>query len=185
MTMTPRLSKLVLTAHVTSSVGWIGAVATSLALAVTGLTSQDAQMVRAVHLTMEVIGWYVLVPLSFASLLTGLLQSLGTRWGLLRHYWVLMTLLMNVFATTVLLLYTQTLGYLADVAAKTPFTSDDLRELRSPSPVVHSGAALLLLLVATALSVYKPQSMTRYGRRKQHQQRMVGRSPGRSPAPRR
>jgi hypothetical protein len=91
--------------------------------------------------------WFVLVPLSFASLLTGLVQSVGTRWGLFRHYWVVVKLGMNVFATTILLLYMQTLGVLADVAAQ-PESSGDPAGLRSPSPVVHAAGALVLLLVA-------------------------------------
>ena len=173
MTTRPRLRKFVLTAHVVSSVGWIGAVAVFLALGVAGLTSQDAQVVRAVYLAMEPAGWSVLVPLSLASLLTGLVQSLGTKWGLFRHYWILIKLLINVFATIILLLYMQTLGYLAGVAAQTTLSSDDLSALRSPSPVIHAGLGLLLLLVAATLSVYKPRGMTRYGQRKQHEQRTV------------
>ncbi len=170
MTMTPRLRKFALTAHVISSVGWLGAVVASLALAVAGLTSQDARMVRAAYIAMNSIGESVLVPLALASLLTGLVQSLGTKWGLFRHYWVLIKLLINVFATIVLLLYMQTLGYLAGLAAD---PSTDLGVLRNPSPVLHAGGALLLLLVATTLSVYKPRGMTRYGRRKQHGQRTL------------
>ena len=170
MTMTPGLRKFALTAHVTVSVGWLGAVAGVLALAVAGLTSQDAQTVRAAYLAMELSGWFVLVPLALASLLTGLVQSLGTKWGLLRHYWVVFKLFINVFATIILLMYTQTLGDLADVAAATT-SSSDLDGLRTPSPVLHAGAALLLLLVATTLAVYKPSGMTRYGRRKQHKPR--------------
>jgi hypothetical protein len=106
--------------------------------------------------------------LALASLVTGLVQSLGTTWGLLRHYWVLAKLLINVFATIVLLLYMQTLGSLGE-AAERPLSGDDLSGLRSPSPVLHAGAALLLLVAATALAVYKPPGMTRYGRRKQRQ----------------
>jgi hypothetical protein len=173
MTTRPRLRKFVLTAHVVSSVGWIGAVAVFLALGVAGLTSQGAQVVRAVYLAMEPAGWSVLVPLSLASLLTGLVQSLGTKWGLFRHYWILIKLLINVFATIILLLYMQTLGYLAGVAAQTTLSSGDLSALRSPSPVIHAGLGLLLLLVAATLSVYKPRGMTRYGQRKQHEQRTV------------
>ena len=168
MIMRPHLRRLALTAHVTSSVGWLGAVAGFLALAVAGLTSDDAQLVRAAYLAMEPIGWFVLLPLAFASLLTGLLQSLGTTWGLFRHYWVLFKLLINVFATIVLLLYMQTLGHLAGVAAETR-ASEDLSGLRSPSPVLHAGAALVLLVVATTLAVYKPRGLTPYGQRKQHE----------------
>jgi hypothetical protein len=170
MTMTPRLRKFALTAHVTFSVGWLGAVAGFLALAVAGLASDDAQVVRGAYLTMELTGWFVLVPFALGSLLTGLVQSLGTTWGLLRHYWVLFKLLINVFATIVLLLYTQTLNSLADLAAETT-SADDLGVLRSASPLLHAAAALLLLVVATTLAVYKPRGMTRYGQRKQHEER--------------
>jgi hypothetical protein len=122
---------------------------------------------------MEPTALFVLVPLGLVSLLSGLVQSLGTKWGLFRHYWILAKLSINVFATIVLLLYMQTLSYLAGVAAETTSSSDDLGVLRSPSPLVHAAAALLLLLVATTLSVYKPRGMTPYGQRKQHEQRTV------------
>jgi hypothetical protein len=125
---------------------------------------------RAVYLTLEVIGWYALIPVSPASLLTGLIQSLGTNWGLLRHYWVVAKLLMNLFATGVLLLYMQTLTYVADTA-RTAASTADLDRLRTPSPVAHALAAVALLLVALVLSIYKPRGLTRYGQRKQHQQR--------------
>jgi hypothetical protein len=39
--------------------------------------------------------------------------------------------------------------------------------------VLHADAALLLLVVATTLAIYKPQGMTGYGQRKQHRQRTV------------
>jgi hypothetical protein len=147
-----------LVAHVACSVGWLGAVVTSLALSVIGLTSNDGELVRAVYLTLAPLGWYVLVPLSVASLVTGLVQSLGTTWGLFRHYWVLIKLLMNLFATGVLLLYMGTLTALADRAEAAAPDSDGLAD---PSPVLHSAAAVVLLLIATVLSIYKPRGMTR------------------------
>ena len=173
MIMSPGVRKFALTLHVTSSVGWIGAVAVFLAHAILGVTSEDPQMVRAVYLVMEPAAWFVLVPLAFASLLTGVLQSLGTTWGLFRHYWVVFKLLINVFATIVLVMYTQTLGYLADVAGQTMLSSDDLGLLRTPSVVIHAALALLVLLVATTLAVYKPRGMTPYGWRKERERRTV------------
>jgi hypothetical protein len=172
MTMTPHLRKLTLTTHVTSSVGWLGAVAVFLALAVAGLISQDAQMVRAAYLAMELTAWFVIVPLSLASLLTGLVQSLGTKWGLFRHYWVVVKFLLTILATLVLLLHTQTIRYLAGVAAEMTLSSADLRGLRIQL-IANAGAALLVLLVNTTLAVYKPRGLTRYGWRKQHEQRTV------------
>ncbi len=172
MNMTPSFRKFALTAHVTSSVGWLGAVAAFLVLAIAGLTSQDAQMVRAAYLAMEMITWFVIVPLAFASLLTGLVQSLGTKWGLFRNYWVLVKFVLTILATVVLLLQTGSISYLADVAAETTLSSADLREARI-SLVSHAGGGLLVLLVPMILSVYKPRGMTPYGRRKQYEQRKV------------
>ena len=164
MIVTPGLRRFALTGHVTSSVGWLGAVAAFLALAVAGLTSRDAQTVRASYLAMELVGWYVIVPLCLASLLTGLVQSLVTQWGLFRHYWVLLKFLVTVVSAFILFVYTKTLGHLGALAADATLSVGDLR---NPSPVLHSGAALVALLAAMTLSVYKPRGMTRYGLRKQ------------------
>jgi hypothetical protein len=166
--MTPRIRRLVLTAHVVSSVGWLGAVAVFLALALVGLISQDAETVRGAYLVMERAAWITLVPLAFASLLTGLVQALGTTWGLFRHYWILFKLLINVIASAVLLTYMETFDSMARTAAS---PSADLDAVRNFSPILHSGLALLLLLVATTLAVYKPRGMTPYGRRRQREQR--------------
>jgi hypothetical protein len=164
MIMQPGLRKFALTAHVTSSVGWLGSIVGFLALAIAGLTSQDIQLVRSSHLAMNLIAWYVIIPFSFASLLTGLVSSLGTKWGLFRHYWVVFKLLINVFANIVLLMYVPTLDYFAELAAD---STSNLQMLRDPSAVLHSSLALLLLLVATVLGLYKPRGLTPYGRRKQ------------------
>lgn len=180
MTMRPRVRKLALTAHITASVGWLGAVAGFLALAVAVLTSRDPQTVRAAYLAAEPITWFVIVPLSLASLLTGLVSSLGSTWGLLRHYWVIFKLLLNLIATGVLLMYTQTVRVYADVAAD---PSGDLDHLEAGSFLLHSGGALLVLLAATVLAVYKPRGMTRYGQRKQHEQRRAPREQRTAPVP--
>ena len=170
MIMAPSLRKLALTAHVTSSVGWLGAAAAFLAVAIVGLTSRDARTVRGAYLVMEPAAWLVLVPLAFASLLTGLVMSLGTTWGLFRHYWVLVKLLITVFCTVILLVYMGTFRVMATLAAD---PGADLGLVRNGSPVIHAVLALLLLLVNAALSVYKPRGMTGYGRRKQREERVV------------
>ncbi len=169
MTMTPRLRKFALAAHITLAVGWIGSVAGYLALDVAAATSQDAQTLRAAYLAMELIAWYVIVPLALASLLSGLVMSLGTRWGLFRHYWVLISLLLSIIATVVLLVETQTISSFAGIAADPTTSGDDLRALGST--LVHSVGGTVVLLVILVLNVYKPRGMTRYGWRKQEERR--------------
>ena len=168
MIMSPGLRKFALTAHVTSSVGWLGAVGAFLVLAIAGLASQDVELVRAAYLMMELIGWFIIVPLSFASLLTGLVQALGTTWGLFRHWWVLIKLVLTILATIVLLVHMQPIGHLADVVAGATLARGELHGLRIQL-IADAGAAMLVLLVTTTLSVYKPRGLTPYGWRKQRE----------------
>jgi hypothetical protein len=164
--MRPGLRKLALIAHVTSSVGWLGAVAAFLSLAVVGLTSADAQRARAAYIAAGLVTWLIIVPASFASLLTGVIQALGTPWGLFRHYWIVAKLLLNLLASGLLLLHTRPIGQLAGAAAEGTLGAD-LRSVRVQL-VADAAAALLVLLGATVLSVYKPRGVTRYGWRKHH-----------------
>jgi hypothetical protein len=129
-------------------------------------------MVRSAYLAMELIARFVIVPLSFAPLLTGPVLSLGTPWGLFRHYWILIKLLLTIFATIVLLIHTQPISHLASVAAEMTLSSADLREQRIQL-VVAAAAGLLMLVVTTTLAVYKPRGMTPYGWRKQYEEPTV------------
>jgi hypothetical protein len=148
--------------------GLVGAVMAFLAFAVIGLISDDELTVRGAYLVMAPAAWFVLVPLAHASLFSGIALSLGTTWGLFRHYWVVLKLLITVFATAILLIYMRTFRQMVGVAAD-PVV--DLAVVRNASPIVHAILALVLLLAATALGIYKPMGMTAYGRRKQHEQR--------------
>ncbi len=169
--MRPGLRKFVRTAHVIFTVGWLGTVAAFLALAIAGLTSQNVEMVRAAYLAMELITRFVIVPLSFAPLLTGPILSLGTPWGLFRHYWILVKVLINILSTVILLVHIQPISYLSPMAAEGALSNGD-RSLQIQL-VAAAGAGLLALLVATTLAVYKPRGMTPYGWRKQYEERTV------------
>ncbi|MCL6442124.1 MAG: DUF2269 domain-containing protein [Alicyclobacillus sp.] len=171
MTMTPSLRKFALTVHVIVSVGWFGSVAAFLALAIAGLTIQDAQLVRAVYFGMLPITRYVIVPFGLASLITGVISSLGTEWGLFRYYWIVIKLVITVLSTIGLLVHLKPINYLAGMAAMSSLSGADFPT--QIQLVFVSGAALLALLVATALSVYKPRGLTRYGWCKQQERRKV------------
>ncbi len=163
MTMPARLRKAVLTVHVTTSVGWLGATAVVFTLGVVGWASPDVQLARSALLVLEPITMYVVLPLAFASLLIGVVQALGSRWGLFRHYWVIFKLLINILALALLLMYLGTVRQLASVAADPASSATDLRELAA-SPTLHASLALLALLAATVLAIYKPRGLTRFGR---------------------
>lgn len=159
MTLTPSLRKLALTAHVSTSVGWVGALAVFLAHAVASVISQDDQMVRAASLAMGLTAWFVILPLSFATVITGIVQALGTAWGLFRHYWIVFKLLLTAVATIVLLLKLGPISTLADAAAQATFSSGDLMGSRT-SLTVHAAGGLVVLLAAATLAIYKPRGVT-------------------------
>lgn len=165
MLMPPRIRKFALVSHLTASVGWLGAVATFLALALSGLNGTDVLEVRAAYVAMDVTTRFVIWPLCLMALVTGVLQGVGTPWGLFQHYWVVAKLAITVVSTLLLALHTRPVSYLADVAAAQP-VGPDLRRLRLQL-TIDAGAAIAALLLATLLSIYKPLGVTAYGRRKQ------------------
>src|SRR5262245_20699768 len=166
MTMPPRLRNVVLTAHLVVSVGWLAAAVAYAGLVVAALKSQDAQMVRATYLAIQPMLWFAIVPLAFAALLTGIAQSLGTPWGLFRHYWVIFKLVLTVIATGILLKNTATVDGWSALARET--ASTDVNGLKGQ--LIHAVGGVVVLLLITVLGVCKPKGMTRYGWRKHHEQ---------------
>ncbi len=163
MTMSSGVRRFALATHLTVAVGWIGAAAAYLALGVAAANSEDPGTVRAAWIAMELIGWYVIVPLAVASVVTGLVMALGTKWGLFRHYWVLFSLALTILASVILLLHMPTVSSQADVAR----TADSASLDRLGGDVPHPAIGVALLLVILVLNIYKPRGMTSYGRRKQ------------------
>jgi len=154
--------RLTLLAHILCSVGWTGAVAAFLVLALTGLRSGDPVIVRSAYIAVEPITWWVIVPLAFASLATGLLLSFGTSWGLLRHYWIIIKLLINLLSLPILLLHTRIIHRVAAAAELTHPGPGDLYPDRVQLVVV-SGMSLAVLILATFLSVFKPRGRSPWG----------------------
>src|SRR5712692_1519813 len=178
--MTPALRKMTITAHVTFSVGWLGAVAAFLVLSIAGLTSRDAEVVRGAYLSMNLISRFVIIPMCVAALATGLLQALGTPWGLFRYYWIVIKFSLAIFATIALLIHQFAVMAVAakrvsGAAAETLFSAEfgplKTELVRAPS------LSIVLLLVVTTLGVYKPWGLTRYGQRKQQERRKVQQQP--------
>ena len=175
MILRPRARDLTLSLHLAVSVGWIGTVVAYLALGVAAAASDDVRVIRAAWIGMDLIGWYVIVPAALASLLTGVVIALGTRWGLFRHYWVVFSLALTIVATVVLILHMPGVSDLADVARRGSGTSPDgldphLFGQLEQGDFLHPGLGLVVLLVIQVLNVHKPPGRTPHGRRKQREE---------------
>ncbi len=160
--MTAGIRKLALTAHVTSSVAWMGGVACFLVLSIAGFTSQQPQTIQAAYLAMNLICWFVVVPLSFASPVSGVIQAAGTPWGLTKHYWVLVKLVVTVPCSAILLLHMLPTTELAAAAAQGALVGDALHDLRAQL-IADSAVALGVLALTVVLAVYKPRGLTKSG----------------------
>ena len=171
MVAPPFWRKAALAAHVMTSVGWLGAVSAFLALAIVGLRDSDLRTVRSVYIATETVTWLVIVPLALASLFTGLVMSLTTRWGVFRHYWVVVRLILSIVATTLLFVHTRPIGALA-ASARATFEGPHVAAMQLQL-VIDAAAAVLALVVNVILSVFKPEGMTAYGWRKTRAERSV------------
>lgn len=169
--MTPALRRLSLTAHVTFSIGWIGAVAAFLVLSVAGLTSRNPDVVRGAYISTDLVSRFVIIPMCFAALATGIIEALGTLWGLFRYSWVATKFALTLIATFALLMHQNAIARAAKrvsgTAAAQLFATDFLPlkiEL-----VRKSALAIVLLLGIATLGTYKPWGLTAYGRHKEQQ----------------
>jgi hypothetical protein len=119
---------------------------------------------------MNLIGEAVIVPMSLIALVTGLIQGLGTRWGLFKYRWVTTKLLLTVGATLLLLLHQ--FKVVAPAAKRISALAVGTLPDGTFAPlgtqlVVDASLALLVLLMTTMLSVYKPWGLSAYGRSSQ------------------
>ncbi len=160
----PPTRKLLLTLHVVFSVGWVGSVLAYLALAVTGLVSGDSQRVTSAYLAMETIARWVIVPCSLVAVASGVVQSLVTEWGLTRHYWVFVKLVLSLIATAILLLHFRVIVQMAARAAEATVHSGEAMALHVPL-LVHAAGGLIVLLAITGISIFKPWGLTPWARR--------------------
>jgi hypothetical protein len=163
--MRPGIRKLALTIHLAFSVGWVGAVIAYISLAVSAVAGGDGDTARGALIAMELIGWFVIVPLAVATVLTGLVMAVGTPWGLFRHYWVLITLVLSIILTGVLLNHMPSVSALADAAR----AGESLDPAEKEHTLQHASGGLVMLLGIMLMNMYKPRGLTPWGKHKQHE----------------
>lgn len=152
--VSPALYRFLLATHVIVSVGWLGVSVAKVVLGSVATTTYDPD---ALYASMRVVD-VVFPPTAVGAAVTGVLLSLGTKWGVLEHYWILakLGLTVGVIATGVLLME----RLIQQSIAATPGL-----EPAQVSLVSLSVAHVLMLGAATVVSVYKPWGKTRFGRR--------------------
>ena len=167
MTFSSPMRKFILLTHVVTSVGLLGAVASFLLLSIFGIVSSNVQLVQAGYVLLMPLTAYLILPLVVASLLIGIISSLGTPWGLVRYYWVAAKLLLTSVTLIVLLLQMNTIAELSSIAAIRMVTDANMG-LRIRM-IIHAGGGLGVLLLIMILSLWKPKGVTPFGQRQSSQ----------------
>lgn len=155
-----------LVVHVIAAAGWLGLTLGLLALAFAAITTDSASVIEAAARSMKLFADWLVLPLALLTLLSGLLLSLGTPWGLAKHRWVY-TKFWLTLATTAASAFALRPGIndtVATVSAGAPVT--DPTDLIA-GPIVSLSAYLFM----TVLSVLKPWGLTRRGRKQRGQNR--------------
>lgn len=156
----PRARKTLLILHLAAMGAWLGIDLVFAVLAGVALTTADPVTLGVAY---EAMGWAVSWPMPVAAGLTlgtGVLLSVGTRYGLVRYWWVLVKLVVTVVMTVLVLVPLR-----PDVDGLAAVSRDLITEgepygvpfwLPFPATV---GTTLVLLL--TVISVFKPWGRTR------------------------
>ena len=167
--MRPPVRKLVLVLHVLCGVGWMGADIALMVLLVNARMTASAAEVMAGYTAVALIVPVAVPPLCLGVLLTGLLLGWATPWGLVRHWWVFVKLVLAIVMT--ILVFVALLPAVRSVPELSGIdTADGVRAKLGPAgiqllfpPVV----SFLLLGIATLLSIFKPRGLTPWSRRGQ------------------
>ena len=149
-----------LVVHVVASASWVGLTLGLLALGITAATTGSAVTVEASVRAMKLFADWLLLPVAFLTLVSGLVLSLGTQWGLARHRWVYVKFWLTL-ATTV-----------ATVFALRPGVNSAVAAVAAGGPLPDAGDVMMGPIVSlsayvfmTVISVLKPWGLTKRGRR--------------------
>lgn len=143
---------LLLSLHIAASVGVLGADLVLLALGVAGLNGLDP---LAIYPAAAMAAAWLIAPLAFLTLATGLALALLTPWRLFRHWWVTAKLaIVLVLTGAVLFVLVPSLAEMAD--AVTGPTGATLTTAQRLPLVLAPAAATTLLIIALLLAVFKP-----------------------------
>lgn len=150
-----RSRKLLLTLHVVAAGAWLGLDVGFAVLACTALATDDPHTASVAYQALRIVAVWPMLTAGLVSLVTGVLLGIGTKYGLVRYWWVAVKLVINVvFVLLITFALRPGLGRVASAARR--LVADPATEIPYPNLVGPLVVGPTLLLVATVLSVVKP-----------------------------
>jgi hypothetical protein len=167
----PKPRKALAAAHAVSAASWIGVAVTFVAMSVVAMSTNDIHTAAVTYELMATFDVTLLPWTNFATLLTGIALSMTTKWGLIRYYWVAAKIAIAVG------ILVRAFGFLHDnleraghEAAALVTTGGTVADVSGSADVVlwGFGCAMLSLVGALLLSLYKPGGECVRSRSRQH-----------------
>lgn len=158
----------ILVIHLAGSIGWLGLYAALVVIGIVGLSTSDPVTFRSFFVVDGVLATYLMPVLSLLALVTGIVLAAGTSYGLFRHWWVVVSLVITTLMTAAVLIFlvaqmrdlAATAAHLPDSTIMTVMSKDRLKLLIAPT------AGFLLLVFLTGTNVHKPWGRIGAGRQK-------------------
>lgn len=152
--------KAVLLVHVAVAGTWLGVDVVLGVLVLTAATSDDAVAPAAALVSVAEFATTPLVVVAALTLASGVLLGLGTKYGLVRYWWVAVKLVLN------LVLVGLVLGLLGPAVTAVAADARDTLAAGGPPPEVGQLAfppivSTTAVLIAFTLSVFKPWGRVR------------------------
>jgi hypothetical protein len=148
-----RMATLVL--HIVAAGAWIGIDVIVAVLVFTGWFSDDVAVRSLAYQALATFVVWPMLTAGLVSLVTGVVLGLGTKWGLVRYWWVAVKLVLNLVLCTLILVLLQ--PGMDEVAR---YGEDLLAGAADPSTVSQlffpPAVSLSTLALATVLAVFKP-----------------------------
>ena len=147
--------KSILLVHIASAGAWLGVDVVMAVLIFTALATGDNRTKALSFQALELMAVGPLLAIGLLCLLSGLLLGLGSRYGLVRYWWVAIKLVLNLLLTGLVLV-----ALAPEVAAH----AEQARQFDGGLPVPLEVGQLIYppvvsptaLVVAMALAIFKP-----------------------------
>ncbi|MFI1577851.1 hypothetical protein [Embleya sp. NPDC020630] len=150
-------------AHVVFAVGLLGIEWVMLAIAVVGRTTDDRALQHSAYRLMRVFVFTGGIPFAVLALVTGVLLCLNTPWGLWRYLWIKVKIVLLI---AVIVAGAGVISQFAHrmIAHSAPDGNADALPPLQTWHIVLVVFQVVALIVATALSVFKPSGDRSRGR---------------------
>lgn len=156
--ITIRQKRWLLSAHLFCTVAWLGTALCSLVLNLTALFTQDSHLLRAIYLQASILDVALLRGGALGAILTGLLLSVLTQWGLFRFYWIMLKEIISVLCIAVGVIISSWNDEALALAASPGFQSVHSPIYLTDRAWMFLGIAfqLVSLSAVVVISVFKP-----------------------------